>query len=126
MAARPGHSRSRAGQCRRRPDRFALGRLRLESPLLSAFYLSLTNYDILRPPKWAGLANYQRAFFEDTLFWPSLGRSFYFAVGLVPLCWLSVNCAWANLTLAWATSMSTWRGLAVSVFSATCCATTFA
>src|SRR5689334_5172159 len=54
-------------------------------PIVASLYLSLTNYDILRPPRWAGLANYQRAFFEDNLSWPSLGRSFYFAVGLVPL-----------------------------------------
>src|SRR5438876_7931416 len=54
-------------------------------PILASLYLSLTTYDILRPPKWSGLANFNRAFFEDPLFWPSLGRSFYFAVGLVPL-----------------------------------------
>src|SRR5689334_6643933 len=54
-------------------------------PIIASAYLSLTSYDILRPPKWVGLANFQRAFFEDPLFWPSLGRSFYFAVGLVPL-----------------------------------------
>ena len=54
-------------------------------PILASAYLSLTTYDILRPPKWSGLANFNRAFFEDPLFWPSLGRSFYYAVGLVPL-----------------------------------------
>src|SRR5258708_5173520 len=53
-------------------------------PILASLYLSLTTYDILRPPKWVGLANFSRAFFEDPLFWGSLGRSFYFAVGLVP------------------------------------------
>ncbi|HEY3082542.1 MAG TPA: sugar ABC transporter permease [Chloroflexota bacterium] len=54
-------------------------------PILASFYLSLTNYDILSPPRWAGLGNYQRAIFEDPLFWPSLGRSIYYAVGVVPL-----------------------------------------
>jgi multiple sugar transport system permease protein len=54
-------------------------------PILASAYLSLTNYDILKPPRWIGLDNYSRAFFEDPQFWPSLGRSFYYAVGVVPL-----------------------------------------
>jgi len=54
-------------------------------PILISFYLSLTDYDILSPPKWVGLAQYQKAFFGDPLFWPSLGRTFYYAVLTVPL-----------------------------------------
>jgi multiple sugar transport system permease protein len=54
-------------------------------PILASFYLSLTNYDILSAPKWVGLQNYERALFEDPLFWPSMGRSFYYAIGVVPL-----------------------------------------
>jgi len=54
-------------------------------PIIASLYLSLTQYDILSPPKWVGLAQYHKAFFEDPLFWPSLGRTFYYAVVMVPL-----------------------------------------
>lgn len=54
-------------------------------PILVSLYLSLTTYDILSPPTFVGLANYQRAFFEDPLFWPSLWRTVYYAVVVVPL-----------------------------------------
>jgi multiple sugar transport system permease protein len=54
-------------------------------PILASLYLSFTTYDILSPPQWVGLENYRRAFFDDPLFWPSLGRTFYFAVFVVPL-----------------------------------------
>lgn len=54
-------------------------------PILASLYLSFTTYDMLSAPRWVGLANYQRAFSQDPLFWPSLGRTFYFAVVFVPL-----------------------------------------
>ncbi|MGH2458215.1 MAG: carbohydrate ABC transporter permease [Chloroflexota bacterium] len=54
-------------------------------PIIASLWLSLTDYDILSPPKWVGLAQYQKAFFSDPLFWPSLGRTFYYAVVMVPL-----------------------------------------
>ena len=54
-------------------------------PILTSLYLSFTTYDILSPPKFVGLDNYQKAFFKDVLFWPSLARTFYYAVVMVPL-----------------------------------------
>lgn len=54
-------------------------------PIIASFFLSLTKYDILSPPTYIGLANYQQALFHDVLFWPSLGRTFYYAVVVVPL-----------------------------------------
>lgn len=54
-------------------------------PILVSAYLSLTEYDILSPPEFVGLQNYQKAFFQDDLFWSSLGRTFYYAVVSVPL-----------------------------------------
>lgn len=54
-------------------------------PILASLYLSFTTYDILSPPQWVGLDNYRRAFFDDPLFWPSLGRTFYYAIFVVPL-----------------------------------------
>lgn len=53
-------------------------------PLLTSLYLSLTQYDILTPPQWIGLSNYQ-SLFADDLFWQALKvTSIYTFVG-VPL-----------------------------------------
>lgn len=54
-------------------------------PMLASFVLSLTDYDIVHPAKFVGLANLRRAFFEDDLFWGSIVRTFYYAMVLVPL-----------------------------------------
>jgi multiple sugar transport system permease protein len=48
-------------------------------------YLSMTKYDVLSSPEFIGLANYVEMFTGDELFWPSLGRTFYFALLGVPL-----------------------------------------
>jgi multiple sugar transport system permease protein len=57
----------------------------IAGPIVYSLYLSLTDSDVLSPPKWVGLANYERAFFGDDLFWSSLARTFYYAVLVVPL-----------------------------------------
>jgi multiple sugar transport system permease protein len=55
-------------------------------PMVASFYWSFTAYDIVSSPHWVGLANYEYALSGgDDLFWPSLGRSFYYAVLVVPL-----------------------------------------
>ena len=54
-------------------------------PILASLYFGFTDYNIIKPAKWVGLANYQRALFKDDLFWPSMGRTFYFALVTVPL-----------------------------------------
>ena len=54
-------------------------------PMLFSFYLSFTKYDAVRSPEWLGIANYVRAFVGDDLFWPSLGRTFRYALVVVPL-----------------------------------------
>lgn len=53
-------------------------------PIIVSMYLSLTRYDAIRPPVWLGISNYVRAFTEDELFWPSLGRTFRYALVVVP------------------------------------------
>ena len=58
---------------------FALG------PMAASFYFSLTKYDIVTSPRFTGLANYRKAFFEDPLFWKSLGNTAYYALISVPL-----------------------------------------
>src|SRR5438105_3807020 len=54
-------------------------------PMAVSLYLSLNDYAIIKPPNFVGLANYQRAFFGDDLFWTSLGRTIYYAGVAVPL-----------------------------------------
>jgi len=53
-------------------------------PIIVSLYLSLTQYDVIRAPRWYGLGNYQQAFFGDEQFWPSLGRTFRYALVVVP------------------------------------------
>jgi multiple sugar transport system permease protein len=54
-------------------------------PILTSFYFSFTNYEVIGDARWLGLANYERAFTSDDLFWPSLGRTFTFAFAYVPV-----------------------------------------
>lgn len=54
-------------------------------PLGAALVISFTDYNILQSPDWVGLQNYTTAFTNDDLFWPSLGRTFYFVLLSVPL-----------------------------------------
>jgi multiple sugar transport system permease protein len=54
-------------------------------PGLASLYLSFTKYDVLSAPEFIGAENYIKMFTGDDLFWPSLGRTFYFAVLGVPL-----------------------------------------
>jgi multiple sugar transport system permease protein len=54
-------------------------------PIIASFYFSFNEYDVLTPPKWVGLANYKKAFFDDQLFWPSLGRTLTYSGVVVPL-----------------------------------------
>lgn len=54
-------------------------------PGLYSLYLSFTNYNVPGTPKFIGGDNYIKMFMDDPLFWPSLGRTFYFAIVAVPL-----------------------------------------
>ena len=40
-------------------------------PTLASLYLSFTSFDLLQPPRWIGLANYERMAFDD----PRLGKA---------------------------------------------------
>jgi len=53
-------------------------------PMVMAFYYSLTDYDILRPPVFVGGANYARLL-SDQLFWTALYNTFYYVILSVPL-----------------------------------------
>ncbi len=49
-------------------------------PIIASLYFSFTNYSVLQPPDWAGLANYIQMFSGDNLFWVSLGNTLFYAV----------------------------------------------
>ncbi|GAB1484113.1 sugar ABC transporter permease [Treponema sp.] len=54
-------------------------------PILASLVLSFTDYDLLSPPKWVGLANYKFMLFEDQRFWNSVRVTLYYAIFAVPL-----------------------------------------
>ena len=43
-------------------------------PIVAVFFYSFTDYDIVRPPVWVGLENFQKLFADDT-FWLALTHS---------------------------------------------------
>jgi len=54
-------------------------------PILASFFLAFTDYDILSQPKWVGLENFTRMFFDDRRYWRSVEATFYYAFVSVPL-----------------------------------------
>jgi multiple sugar transport system permease protein len=56
----------------------------IAGPMLFSAWLSLTEWDLLSPPEFVGLSNYQ-AMFQDPLFWKSLRVTAYFTLVSVPL-----------------------------------------
>lgn len=79
-------------------------------PLLASAYLSFTKYNVLRPPEWIGLQNYIYAFTKDELFLPSIWRTFYYALLLVPLAMIGSLLA-AVLLNQNLVGVTTWRTL---------------
>ena len=58
---------------------FALG------PMLYSFYLSLTQYNVVSPPRFIGLQNYVYLLTQDPAFWPSVKVTALYAGASVPL-----------------------------------------
>ncbi len=54
-------------------------------PVLATAWYSFTEYTIIEPPRWVGLANYQQMFTADPAFWVALKNSAIFALISVPL-----------------------------------------
>ena len=54
-------------------------------PVIASLYLSLTKYDIISPPVWTALSNYERLFTDDKLFVKSLGVTAYYSALAIPL-----------------------------------------
>ncbi len=54
-------------------------------PVLKALSLSFYEWDMISPnPKWVGIGNYTDLL-QDDLFWKSLGNTFYYVIGSVPI-----------------------------------------
>ena len=54
-------------------------------PALASLFLSFTDYDLLTPPRWAGLGNYEYAFFNDARLGNALRVTFAYVLWSVPL-----------------------------------------
>jgi putative chitobiose transport system permease protein len=61
-------------------------------PIGAVVYYSFTDYDIVRPPQWIGLANYQRLVGDPT-FWKALTNSAIYLVATPTLIVLSIGLA---------------------------------
>ena len=58
-------------------------------PIIAVVYYSFTDYDIVRPPVWIGLANFQKLFADET-FWLALTHSFVYLLVTPILIGLSI------------------------------------
>jgi multiple sugar transport system permease protein len=54
-------------------------------PMIASFYFSMTRYNILKPPQWIGISNFNEMFFVDPLYWTSVGNTAYYVAFAVPL-----------------------------------------
>ena len=79
-------------------------------PLVFAFYISLTKWDSLSPPKWVGMDNYTYILSIDPVFWQTFWNTLYFAFGSIVL---GVPLA---VALAYAFGRSRWQGLWRSIY----------
>lgn len=52
-------------------------------PIGEVFYLSLTNYDVIKDPKWVGLKNFKKLF-NDEFFWVALKNTVKYTLMYVP------------------------------------------
>lgn len=57
-------------------------------PVIAAFFLSFTEYDMVQAPQWLGLENYLRMFLNDEYFIVAVKNTFIFAIVLGPLSYI--------------------------------------
>ena len=53
-------------------------------PIITSFYLSLTDWDLLTDPKWVGISNYVKLITRDRLFMSSLINTLMYSVYTIP------------------------------------------
>jgi putative chitobiose transport system permease protein len=58
-------------------------------PILAVVYYSFTDYNIITPPEWIGLRNYQQLL-RDPVFWLALRNSFFYLLVTPLLIFLSI------------------------------------
>ncbi|MCE7985954.1 MAG: sugar ABC transporter permease [Caldilinea sp. CFX5] len=51
-------------------------------PLIASVVLSFFSWDLLRPPRWVGLENWQELFLEDPLVWKAMGNTAFLLLGI--------------------------------------------
>nr|WP_246223748.1 sugar ABC transporter permease [Pseudarthrobacter psychrotolerans] len=51
-------------------------------PLLTTMYYSLTNFDLINDPQWAGLSNFVYMFTKDPLMWKAIGNTVWLTVAI--------------------------------------------
>jgi len=54
-------------------------------PLVMSAYLSFNHYDLLSPPRWVGLANYQYLLHQDPQVWTAVKNTLWLIAVMVPL-----------------------------------------
>jgi multiple sugar transport system permease protein len=54
-------------------------------PMAASLYFAFTDYDVLTPPRWIGLANFRRMFLEDPRYLQSVGVTAFYVSVAVPL-----------------------------------------
>jgi len=79
-------------------------------PMVASIVISLTHWNLLTPPAWAGLSNYRRMLFEDPLVWTALGVTTKFALISVPLN-LVVSLLLATLLSTPVRGINVWRAV---------------
>ncbi len=54
-------------------------------PMFASVYFSMTRYNVLNPPRWVGLDNFNQMFTVDPLYWVSVANTAYYVFFSVPL-----------------------------------------
>ncbi len=54
-------------------------------PIIASAVLSMTEWYIIRAPKWVGFANYEELFFHDRQFWQSIGVTLKYTAMSLPI-----------------------------------------
>jgi multiple sugar transport system permease protein len=54
-------------------------------PMVASLYQSFTRWDMVNAPRWIGLDNYKRMFFEDDLFWLSFKNTIWISATSIPI-----------------------------------------
>jgi multiple sugar transport system permease protein len=54
-------------------------------PMFASFYFAMTKYDVLNPPQWVGLNNFEVMFTTDPLYWKSVYNTLFYTFLSVPL-----------------------------------------